>query len=113
MECPLTSQHLARALKKDNDETATWAVSGRSEAKLRKVLAEASEVTGLDLNDVPLIICDINDEESIRAMASSAKVVLNCVGPYRFLGERVVSACIEGGAREAILIDILECCRFF
>ena len=26
------------------------------------------------------------------------KVVLNCVGPYRFLGERVVRACVESGA---------------
>ena len=25
-------------------------------------------------------------------------MVLNCVGPYRFLGERVVSACIKEGA---------------
>ena len=25
-------------------------------------------------------------------------MVLNCVGPYRFLGERVVSACVKGGA---------------
>ena len=72
----MSSQHLAKALKKDNDETATWAISGRSEAKLRKVLAEASEATGLDLKDVPLIICDINDEESIRSMAASAKVEL-------------------------------------
>ena len=69
----MSSQHLARALKKDNDETATWAISGRSEAKLRKVLSEASEATGLDLKEIPLIICDINDEDSIREMASSAK----------------------------------------
>ena len=26
------------------------------------------------------------------------KVVLNCVGPYRFLGERVVRACVDSGA---------------
>ena len=70
----MSIQHLAWALKKDNDETSTWAVSGRSEAKLRKVLAEASEATGLELKDIPVIISDINDEDSIRAMADSAKV---------------------------------------
>ena len=70
----MSIQHLARALKKDNDETSTWAVSGRSEAKLRKVLAEASEATGLELKDIPVIISDINDEDSLRAMADSAKV---------------------------------------
>ena len=25
-------------------------------------------------------------------------MVLNCVGPYRFLGERVVRACVDSGA---------------
>ena len=70
----MSIQHLARALKKDNDETSIWAVSGRSEAKLRKVLAEASVATGLELKDIPVIISDINDEDSLRAMADSAKV---------------------------------------
>ncbi|PVD25896.1 hypothetical protein C0Q70_13560 [Pomacea canaliculata] len=31
-------------------------------------------------------------------MSQQTKVVLNCVGPYRFHGEQVVKACIEGGA---------------
>ena len=44
------------------------------------------------------MICDIDDPDSIQMMADSAKVVLNCVGPYRFLGERVVKACVRGRA---------------
>ena len=31
-------------------------------------------------------------------MARSSVVVLNCVGPYRFYGEQVVSACVKEGA---------------
>ena len=31
-------------------------------------------------------------------MAGQAKLVLNCVGPYRFYGESVVEACVEAGA---------------
>lgn len=31
-------------------------------------------------------------------MASKGRVVLNCVGPYRFYGEAVVKACVENGA---------------
>lgn len=30
-------------------------------------------------------------------MAGAGKVVLNCVGPYRFSGKQVVEACIEAG----------------
>lgn len=36
-------------------------------------------------------------------MAESTKIVLNCVGPYRFHGEQVIKACIEGRAHH---IDI-------
>ena len=32
---------------------------------------------------VPIIICDTGDDESVLAMATQARVVLNCVGPYR------------------------------
>lgn len=31
-------------------------------------------------------------------MAARAKVVVNCVGPYRFYGEPVVKACVNNGA---------------
>ena len=52
-------QHLARALRKDNDETSTWAVSGRSEAKLRKVLDEASKVAQEFFNAIHIFPIDI------------------------------------------------------
>lgn len=45
-----------------------------------------------------MIIADVKDETSLLEMASQAKVVVNCVGPYRFHGGPVVRACINGGA---------------
>jgi short subunit dehydrogenase-like uncharacterized protein len=90
-------EHLAKALHRDNDASSTWAVSGRSESKLQSVLGAATKETGLDLTKIPLIICDINDDESVLQMASRARVVINCVGPYRFLGEQVISACVKAG----------------
>lgn len=47
---------------------------------------------------MPVIIADVKDERSLLEMASRAKVVVNCVGPYRFHGGPVVRACINGGA---------------
>ena len=47
---------------------------------------------------VPLILSDSSDSSSLLAMAQQARVVLNCVGPYRFYGEAVVEACVEAGA---------------
>jgi short subunit dehydrogenase-like uncharacterized protein len=47
---------------------------------------------------VTVVVCDTNDQGSLEAMAAKAKVVLNCVGPYRFHGEKVVEACLKSGA---------------
>lgn len=43
------------------------------------------------------IIADVQDENSLAQMCSSTRIVLNCVGPYRFFGEPVVRACVAGG----------------
>lgn len=76
----------------------TWAVSGRSMEKIQKVLSKASTRTGDDLESIPIIMADTSNDESLLEMAKQAKLVLNCVGPYRFYGEQVVKACVEGGA---------------
>lgn len=76
----------------------SWAVAGRSEGRLRAVLDRAGKVVGADLSSTPIIVADSSSTSSLLAMASQAKVVLNCVGPYRFLGEPVVEAAVEGGA---------------
>jgi len=44
---------------------------------------------------VPIVIADVNDETSLIDMCSKSKVVINCVGPYRFFGENVVRICID------------------
>ena len=59
---------------------------------------EMFEFTDADLAAVRVIVADVEDESSLREMASQARVVVNCVGPYRFYGETVVRACIESGA---------------
>jgi len=76
----------------------SWAVAGRSEGKLQAVLDRAGRAVAADLSSTPVIIADSSDTSSLLGMAAQAKVVLNCVGPYRFFGEPVVEACVEGGA---------------
>lgn len=46
------------------------------------------------LEDVPIILADVKDEESLTKMTKQAKIIINCCGPYRFYGEPVVKACI-------------------
>lgn len=40
---------------------------------------------------------DASDSESLQCMTKLARVVLNCVGPYRFTGDAVIKACLSTG----------------
>ena len=56
------------------------------------------EFTDADLAAIRVIVADVEDESSLREMASQARIVVNCVGPYRIYGEPVVRVCIASGA---------------
>ena len=74
----------------------TWAVGGRAESKLQLALEQAAKNTGIaDIENVATILADTSDPASLEKMAQKARVVLNCVGPYRFYGEQVVAACVK------------------
>ncbi|XP_064014757.1 saccharopine dehydrogenase-like oxidoreductase [Pogoniulus pusillus] len=77
-----------------------WAVAGRSRQKLQAVLERAAERLGKAAPgaEVGVLLCDVGDAASLAAMAKQTRLVLSCVGPYRFLGEPVVEACVENGA---------------
>jgi short subunit dehydrogenase-like uncharacterized protein len=71
---------------------ARWAAAGRDTAKVERVLGEVG-VSGAET-----MLADVNDPESLREMASRARVVLNLVGPYTLHGRPVIGACVAGGA---------------
>ncbi|RZC41854.1 Saccharop dh domain containing protein [Asbolus verrucosus] len=102
---------------KINGHHLTWGVAGRSEKKLKDSLSQCEKETGkiieapsytvfsiidtsysgISLNNVPVIIANVEDEESLNAMARKARIIINCCGPYRFYGEPVIKACVEEG----------------
>jgi len=95
----LTGQYVVDEIAKTiESEKLSWAVAGRNMAKLQKVLEESGNRTGNDLSEMPIVIADVDNYDSLKDMAKQAKVVLNCVGPYRFHGSNVVKACIENCA---------------
>lgn len=73
-----------------------WAVAGRSREKLlalRERLAEINpSCAGLDL-----LVADVTDRDSLRGIASRARVVVTTVGPYLRYGEPLLAACAEAG----------------
>jgi short subunit dehydrogenase-like uncharacterized protein len=81
----LTAEYLAGAAG-----AGRWAIAGRSPDKLERVRERLSA-------DVPIIVADIEDAASMRAMAESTRVVITTVGPYIHYGEPVVAACAAAG----------------
>ncbi|MEM0985026.1 MAG: saccharopine dehydrogenase NADP-binding domain-containing protein [Pseudomonadota bacterium] len=69
-----------------------WAMAGRSADKLATVRDEM----GLPA-DTPLVVADADAPETLKSMASRAKVVCTTVGPYTLYGEPLVEACVEAG----------------
>jgi len=85
-------------VRAEKEHGISWAVAGRNENRLREALDRSGKSCGEDLKNKTILVCDSTDQDSLLAMASRARVVLNCVGPYRFWGEPVVDACVEAGA---------------
>ncbi len=49
------------------------------------------------MSSIEVIKADFDNDESIKKMCDRAKLVINCVGPYRFFGEKIVKQCVSSG----------------
>jgi short subunit dehydrogenase-like uncharacterized protein len=82
----LTAQYVANNAPAE----LKWALAGRNRAKLEAVRAK------LGVN-VELLIADVEDAASLKAVAESTRIVVTTVGPYLRYGEPLVAACAEAG----------------
>ncbi|MEV8371533.1 saccharopine dehydrogenase NADP-binding domain-containing protein [Kribbella sp. NPDC056861] len=82
----LTAEYLA----KNAPAELTWALAGRNRAKLEAVRAKLGV-------DVDLLIADVEDPASLKAVAEATRIVITTVGPYLRYGEPLVAACAEAG----------------
>ncbi|XP_053365187.1 saccharopine dehydrogenase a, tandem duplicate 1 [Clarias gariepinus] len=93
-------EEVARSSAEVPGGNLTWAVAGRSRDKLEKVLQETAQQLGTPelQSEVEIIVADVSEPDSLAAMCKLGRIILNCVGPYRFYGEAVVKACVDNGA---------------
>ncbi|MDB2628904.1 saccharopine dehydrogenase NADP-binding domain-containing protein [Gammaproteobacteria bacterium] len=82
-----------------NDESVSWAIAGRSEEKL-KAVSEDLKVG----SNVPHLLVDSNDTDSIESMVKQTKCVLTTVGPYQLYGAKILQQCVIHG------IDYVDLC---
>ena len=85
--------------KYGNDESVSWAIAGRSKEKLIAV----SEDLKVGSN-VPHLLVDSNDTDSIVSMVQQAKCVLTTVGPYQLYGANILQQCVIHG------VDYVDLC---
>ena len=70
----------------------SWAMAGRSQAKL----AEVRDLIGVSAG-VPLITVDANDPKALASLVARTRVVITTVGPYQLYGAHLVRACAAAG----------------
>lgn len=78
------------------------ALAGRTPSKLAQALEWAAHPNSPPA--IPILTADTTDPQSLRRLCSQARLILNCVGPFRLYGEPVVAACVESGC------DYLDIC---
>jgi short subunit dehydrogenase-like uncharacterized protein len=70
-----------------------WCAAGRSMRKL-EALRNSLGATAVTL---PLAVSDASDEDALRKLCASARVVVSTVGPYALYGEPLIKVCSETG----------------
>ncbi|OJJ14837.1 saccharopine dehydrogenase [marine bacterium AO1-C] len=66
----------------------SWAMAGRNKAKLEKIREE------LGNTDIPLVVADSHNRESLEAMVEQTKVICTTVGPYALYGNLLLEVCV-------------------
>lgn len=92
-------RELVTCLRDNNSQYAhlKWAIAGRSSIKLDQTLAKLSAEIQLNLDNVPRLLADVANTESLDALANRTRILINAVGPYRFYGAQVIEACLRQG----------------
>jgi short subunit dehydrogenase-like uncharacterized protein len=99
-----TGRRVCLLLAASSQPSTAWAVAVRTEEGARRLLEELRGGGSRRLPDEVFVGVDVFDRRKLVAVLSTARVVLNCTGPYRFLGAPVVEASIEAAT------DYLDLC---
>jgi short subunit dehydrogenase-like uncharacterized protein len=88
----LTAEYLAEHAPPET----RWALAGRNRGKLEDVRSKLARIDPA-CDSLELLEADVNNADSLRAIAEAARVVISTVGPYIRYGEPLVAACAKAG----------------
>jgi len=89
----LVADHLTREY---TDSELNVALGGRDEVALDR-LADRLSTQQDDWDELPTVLGDATDEQSLQKLAERTEVVATTVGPYTDYGTPLVEACIDAG----------------
>lgn len=90
----LAAEYLAARVGVGKD--VTWALGGRSKAKLEEVRRHLETIDPAAKN-LPIVVGDARDAASLAKLVEGTRVVLTTVGPYALHGRELVAACANAG----------------
>ena len=73
-----------------------WAIAGRNLQKLEQVRANLAKIDAAAA-DLPLLLADSLDKESLHNLVKQTEVICSTVGPYISYGTPLVEVCAEQG----------------
>ncbi|KAI9255305.1 Saccharopine dehydrogenase [Sporodiniella umbellata] len=101
----LTGKHIVRHIFELSEEKADafpsgfrWAIAGRDQNKLQDIVTEMNERYPKNTVATPsVLVASVTEREKLDSVTSQTRVLINAVGPFRFLGEYVVRSCVDQG----------------
>lgn len=87
----ITARYLLQELGASGD--IKWAIAGRSESKLNQLKSSL----GNTATDLPVLVADSSDDQSLDRLCQQVRVIISTVGPYALYGEPMIKACVENG----------------
>jgi short subunit dehydrogenase-like uncharacterized protein len=88
-----TGQLVAKHIHAQNVDMK-WAIAGRSQSKLSSLMTVLVNMQA-PRNLPDILIADATDCKALSDICGEARIILNCTGPFRFLGKEVVEACLK------------------
>ncbi len=77
-----------------NERKVRWAIAGRSNQKLSSIRQSLIDTHDID---VDILIADAADDEALKGLCKTTRVIVSTVGPFALYGEGLVRACCENG----------------
>ena len=73
-----------------------WAIAGRNQEQMQQLVQKyMTKYPSATIPEPDIVVANVMRRDTTDAMAKQSKVIINAVGPFRFMGEYVVRSCVE------------------